>query len=98
MKTSLTRLSGRAVLLLLLRLTAWIRKSVSTSVIDEDGRNDGDRKENVVDEKVKSHLFLNEPDKSHEGVAKEAEVSLHCEKNEVINDAAVVPKRGPYGP
>jgi hypothetical protein len=67
-------------------------------MIDEDGWNDSDRKKNVVDEKVNCHLFLNEPDKGHEGVAKEAKESLHSEKNEVINNAAVVPKRGPRAP
>jgi hypothetical protein len=79
-----------------------IRKSVSTGVIYEDGRNDSNRKKDKVDEEFYYNILLDEGNKRDESILEKTKESIekiaYTEKNTVINNATVVPKRGPRQP
>jgi hypothetical protein len=47
---------------------AGIRKCVATSMINDYGRNDCDRKEDEVDEEFYSNILFDEQGKGHEGI------------------------------
>jgi hypothetical protein len=71
-------------------------------MINNDGWNDGDRKEEEVDEEFYSDVPFDEESKGHESIPKctkeEAEYSLREEKYVVINSGTVIPNRGPKVP
>jgi hypothetical protein len=91
-----TSTAGRPFLYL---TTLGIRKCVPPSMIDDDGRNDGYRKKDEVDEEFHCHILFNEPNERHDGIADEAknavEESLRSKEKDMIENAAVVPKGAP---
>jgi hypothetical protein len=62
-------------------------------MVDEEGWNDYNRKE------FNCHLLFDERSKVHEGIPEGAEdrieEAVNAKKKVVINDATVIPERGP---
>jgi hypothetical protein len=67
-------------------------------MIDDDGGDDRYRKKDEIDEEFHCSVLSNEPDERHEGISDEAKELLCSKEKDMIDDAAVVPKRTPYIP
>jgi hypothetical protein len=72
---------------------------VTTGRIDEDGRNDCNRKKDEVDKEFYCHVLFDGRSKVYEGIPESAgdeiEEAVKAEKEVVINNATVIPESGP---
>jgi hypothetical protein len=68
-------------------------------MIDQNGGNDCDWEKDEVEEEFYSNVLLDERSKAHKGIPEsaedEVESALEDEKEVIVNEARVIPERGP---